>query len=61
MKSFSEYEKSRSVDELIDLLEVIYRIAELKGVSKDKVELMRKQKNKERGGFSNNLYLLKTY
>lgn len=59
-EELAEYEESKSVEELIDLIEVVYRIAELKGVSQDKIELLRKQKNEERGGFLNNLYLIKT-
>jgi predicted house-cleaning noncanonical NTP pyrophosphatase (MazG superfamily) len=59
-EEIAEYDESKSVEELVDLLEVIYRIAELHKVDANKVELMRKQKNEERGKFSKNLYLIKT-
>jgi predicted house-cleaning noncanonical NTP pyrophosphatase (MazG superfamily) len=60
-EELAEYEETKSVEELVDLLEVIYRIAELKGLSKEKVALLRKQKNEERGQFSKNLFLIKTF
>jgi predicted house-cleaning noncanonical NTP pyrophosphatase (MazG superfamily) len=59
-EELTEYEETKSVEELVDLLEVIYRIAELKGIGKEEIALIRKQKNEERGGFSENLFLIKT-
>ena len=56
----SEYQESKSPEELADILEVIYRIAELKGVSKEKLEEIRLKKSSERGAFEKNLFLVDT-
>jgi predicted house-cleaning noncanonical NTP pyrophosphatase (MazG superfamily) len=53
-----EYFSSHSVEELVDLLEVIYRIAELKGVSHNELESICNKKRLERGGFSKNILLI---
>jgi len=56
----SEYTKSKSVEELADIIEVILAIAKLKGTSQAKLEKIRLQKLKERGGFEKNLFLIDT-
>ncbi len=56
-----EYQESKSVEELADILEVIFRIVELKVSSTEALEAIRKKKLAERGGFKNNLFLVKTY
>ncbi len=56
----SEYTKSKSVEELADIIEVILAIAKLKGTSQAKLEKIRLQKLKERGGFKKNLFLIGT-
>lgn len=56
----SEYQKDKDVTELADILEVIYRIVELKGVSKEELEKIRITKNSERGSFDKNLFLIDT-
>lgn len=58
MEEITEYYESRSVEELADLIEVIFRIAELKGVSQNQLEQIRTQKNVDRGDFSDNLFLI---
>jgi predicted house-cleaning noncanonical NTP pyrophosphatase (MazG superfamily) len=45
---------------LADILEVIYRIAQLKGVSKEELEKIRVKKLQDRGGFEKNLFLIDT-
>ena len=55
-----EYLKSKSVEELADAVEVIYRIAELKGISNEKLEMLREEKASKRGKFSDNLFLIDT-
>jgi len=37
---------------------VIYRISELRGVSSDELDKIRKEKAKERGKFDSNLFLI---
>jgi predicted house-cleaning noncanonical NTP pyrophosphatase (MazG superfamily) len=59
-EELAEYEETKSIEELVDLLEVIYRIAELKGINENEIAVMRKQKNDDRGGFSKNLFLINT-
>ena len=55
-----EYLESKSVEELADTIEVIYRIAELKGTSKEKLEMLREEKASKRGKFNENLFLVDT-
>ena len=56
----SEYLNDKNPEELADILEVIYRISNLKGISKDELEKIRIKKVKERGGFEKNLFLIDT-
>ena len=54
----NEYTESKDVEELADLLEVIYRISELRGVNSDELDEIRKDKAKKRGKFDDNLFLI---
>ncbi len=56
----SEYQNDKNPEELADILEVIYRIASLKEISKEELEKIRLKKVKERGAFEKNMYLLGT-
>ena len=56
----TEYQNNKNPEELADILEVIYSIAKLKGVSKEELEKIRSKKEKERGGFEKNLFLIDT-
>jgi predicted house-cleaning noncanonical NTP pyrophosphatase (MazG superfamily) len=58
VEELAEYLESKELEELADLLEVIYRIAELRGSSKESLEALRLQKKLEKGGFEKNLLLL---
>lgn len=60
-EEIEEYLESRELEELADLLEIIYRIAELRGSSKDELEASRLRKRKEKGGFEKNLILLNPF
>lgn len=53
-----EYRNDKNPEELVDLLEVIYRIAQLKGISKEQLEQIRIKKIKEKGEFKNNFYFI---
>ena len=55
-----EYLQSKSPEELADLIEVIYRIVELRGITLEELEKMRVEKKGIRGGFTKNLYLVET-
>ena len=56
----TEYQNDKNPEELADILEVIYRIAQLKGVSKEELEKIRIKKSEERGRFEKNLFLIDT-
>ena len=58
IEEVNEYTESKDVEELADLLEVIYRIAELRGVNSDELDEIRKDKAKKRGKFESNLFLI---
>lgn len=46
-----------SVEELVDILEVIYALAELSGVNPEQLEVVRAEKAEKRGGFSKRIIL----
>lgn len=58
LEEVNEYLESREIEELADILEVICRITELKGVSIDEVEKIQSAKSFERGSFSKNYILI---
>lgn len=53
----AEYARSRDVEELADVLEVIRAIAAERGVSPEALEAMRQAKANARGGFARRLIL----
>ncbi|MBX9975191.1 nucleoside triphosphate pyrophosphohydrolase [Cytobacillus firmus] len=64
-KSFEELEEytnaendEEALEELADLLEIIYALAETHGASIEKVEELRKQKAEERGGYKEKMFLI---
>ena len=56
----TEYNGSYEITELADILEVVYRIAQLQGISKEELENIRINKVNERGSFEKNLFLIDT-
>ena len=58
VEEVNEYTESKDVEELADLLEVIYRISELRGVNCDELDKTRKDKAEKRGKFDSNLFLI---
>jgi predicted house-cleaning noncanonical NTP pyrophosphatase (MazG superfamily) len=58
IEEVDEYTESKDVEELADLLEVIYRISELRGVNSDELNEIRKDKAEKRGKFASNLFLI---
>ena len=59
-EELAEYQNEKNPEELADILEVIYRVAQLKGVSKEELEKVRIKKSEQRGGFEKNLFLFDT-
>ena len=54
----TEYQNDKNPEELADILEVVYRIAQLKGISKQELEKIRIKKLQDMGGFDKNLFLI---
>jgi len=57
-EELDEYYSSKSIEELADLIEIIYRILELREIKNEDFEKIRLDKKRERGGFQENLYLI---
>ncbi len=55
-----EYNSDRTIEELADILEVVYAIGEYQGVDKDTLEEMRLKKREARGGFEQRIILDET-
>ena len=53
-----EYQESKSMEELADLLEVIRAVAKARGSSIDEVEAIRRDKAAKRGGFEQKILLV---
>ena len=58
IEEVNEYAESKDVEELADMLEVIYRVSELRGVNSDELDEIRKEKAEKRGKFDDNLFLI---
>ena len=52
-----EFLGNSNEEELSDILEILYAICDFKKINKDKLELIRKKKQEERGGFKNKIIL----
>ncbi len=52
-----EYLLTKNVEELADIVEVVYRISELKNTSRADLDKIRKKKEIERGAYRENLFL----
>ena len=55
VEELKEYQDSKSPEELADILEIIYRIGQLKGSDLEKIRI---KKNQDRGAFEKNLFLI---
>jgi predicted house-cleaning noncanonical NTP pyrophosphatase (MazG superfamily) len=56
----NEFFKKENEEELADILEVIYAICEFKNFDKEKLELLRRKKAEEGGGFQDKIILDET-
>ncbi len=56
-EELAEYHKDQNVEELADLLEVIYAAARARGYSIEELERIRVSKAQERGGFDKRILL----
>ncbi|WMJ23199.1 nucleoside triphosphate pyrophosphohydrolase [Paludicola sp. MB14-C6] len=57
-EELAEYQESKDIEELVDMLEVMYAIATARGYSQEQFEAIRKQKADKRGGFEKKILLL---
>lgn len=57
-EELAEYQESKSMEELADLLEVIRAVARARGSSFDEVEAIRQDKTARRGGFEQKILLV---
>ena len=53
----AEYQADKSLEELADMLEVMYAIAEARGYSVAELESVRAEKAEKRGGFNDRIFL----
>ena len=56
-EELAEYQADKSIEELADLLEVIYAVSVARGYSIEELENIRKEKAEKRGGFEKRLRL----
>lgn len=52
-----EYVQDKNTEELADILEVIYALAQLHNTSPEELEAIRQTKRNKRGGFEEKIYL----
>lgn len=55
----AEYQADKSIEEMADVLEVLYAIAAARGHSVEELERVRAEKAEKRGRFSGRIYLEK--
>ena len=58
LEEAEEYRESGELEELADILEVVYAICEAKGFSLEELHQIREQKKASRGGFSKGYFLV---
>ena len=56
-EELEEYQTDKSLEELADLLEVMYAVVRARGYTTEELERVRKQKAEKRGGFEKRLRL----
>ena len=57
-EELQEYQDSKSMEELADLMEVIRAVAVARGSSLDEIEQIRRKKAEKRGGFDERILLV---
>ena len=56
-RKLSEYQADKSLEEMADVLEVLYAIAAARGYSVEELERVRAEKAEKRGGFADKIFL----
>lgn len=54
-----EYKTDKNTDELADIMEVIYALADIHGCTPGQLEDIRAEKAEKRGGFKDKIFLIK--
>ena len=54
----AEFHKDQNLEELADILEVVYALTENLGYSKEELQTLREKKAAERGGFRDRVFLI---
>lgn len=60
-EELAEYHTDQNIEELADLLEVIFAAAAARGCTREQLEAVRAQKAEERGGFEKKLLLKEVF
>jgi predicted house-cleaning noncanonical NTP pyrophosphatase (MazG superfamily) len=60
-EELNEYYESGEVEEIADIMELLYEISEQKGFSKEQMEKIMLEKRAKRGGFKKKLYLVQVF
>lgn len=53
-----EYHRDKTAEELADILEVVYALAEANGTSKEELQKIYQMKHDARGGFEKRIFLI---
>ena len=56
-EEYAEYQADKNIEELADMLEVIYAIAKARGTSVEELERVRKEKAEKNGAFEKKIFL----
>lgn len=60
-EELAEYRRDQNLEELADLMEVIYAAARARGYTKEQLEEVRAEKERRRGAFQKRLLLLEVH
>ncbi len=58
VEEVEEYKKDKNTDELADIMEVVYALANLHGCTVEELEKIRAEKAEKRGGFEKRIFLV---
>lgn len=59
LEEVNEYLETENIEEIADILEVLYSIMKYENIDKEEIERIRIKKNKERGSFEKRIKLIK--
>jgi predicted house-cleaning noncanonical NTP pyrophosphatase (MazG superfamily) len=59
LEEVNEYLETENIEEIADILEVLYSIMKYENIDKEEIERIRMKKNQERGSFEKRIKLIK--